>query len=156
LTQVASGREDSLVRRVVTGVAADGEATILFDGEPPVAIEDRLMRVAEIWATDSTPPRMQASVDAASREWRFEPDAGGTIFRVVTFLAGAETGDHATETLDYLVVVEGEIVLIVGGREVTLHAGDVIVQNGARHEWVNRSGSVCVMAGVLLSGRAQV
>jgi uncharacterized cupin superfamily protein len=57
--------------------------------------------------------------------------------------------------LDYLVVVEGEIVLIVGGSEVTLRAGDVIVQHRARHEWVNRSGSVCVMAGVLLSTRAQ-
>jgi len=140
--------------RVVTGWGEDGEPGILFEGGPPVEIDDRLMRMAEIWATDVTPPRVRDRDDVAAREWRFEPAAGGSIFRVVTFLPGATSGLHSTATLDYLVVVDGEIVLVVGEREVTLRRGDVVVQNGTPHNWINRSARPCVMAGVLLSAQA--
>jgi quercetin dioxygenase-like cupin family protein len=140
--------------RVVTGWDDDGAPTILFEGAPPVEIDDRLMRVAEIWATDSTPPPTDGRIDIAARDWRFEPAPNGSIFRVVTFLPGATSGMHSTETIDYLVVVDGEIVLVVGERELTVRAGDVVVQNATPHNWINRSGRPCVMAGILLSTQA--
>jgi quercetin dioxygenase-like cupin family protein len=143
------------VLRIVTGCGTDGAPRVLFEGGAPVEIDDRLTRVAEVWATGSTPPDISQEADAAAREWRFEPDPEGSIFRVVTFLPGATSGLHSTETLDYLVVVSGEIALIVGDREVTLRGGDVVVQNGTPHNWVNRSEQPCVMAGVLLSTRSQ-
>jgi len=141
------------VLRIVTGCGADGSARVLFEGGPPVEVDDRLMRVAEVWATGSTPPDIGDEADAAAREWRFEPAPGGSIFRVVTFLPGATSGLHSTETLDYLAVLLGEIVLIVGDREVTLRGGDVVVQKSTPHNWVNRSDQPCVMVGVLLSTR---
>jgi len=139
------------VTRVVTGWDGTGRPAILFEGEPPVAFEERRMRVEEIWATDSTPPETAGREDIAAREWRFEPAPAGSIFRVVSFLPGSATGMHTTETLDYLVVVSGAIVLVVGEREVVVHAGDVVVQNATPHEWVNRFEEPCVMAGILLS-----
>lgn len=141
--------------RVVTGWSAEDEPVILFEGEPPVEFDDRLMRVQEIWANDSSPADIRGRIDIASREWRFEPSPEGGIFRVVTFLPGASSGLHSTETLDYLVVVSGEIVLTVGGQAVVVRAGDVVVQNGTPHDWTNRSDQPCVMAGVLLSTRAR-
>ena len=76
--------------RVVTGWDSDGQASILFEGDAPVRLDDRLMQVAEIWATDETPPDVSSRVDVADREWRFEPSPGGSIFRMVTFLPGAK------------------------------------------------------------------
>ncbi|HXW82720.1 MAG TPA: cupin domain-containing protein [Acidimicrobiales bacterium] len=147
-------REDGAVLRIVTGCGTDGEAQVLFEGGPPVEVEDRLMHVAELWATDSTPPEINDKADAAAREWRFEPSPGGSIFRVVTFQPGATSGLHSTETLDYLTVLSGEIVLIVGDREIVLRGGDVVVQKCTLHNWVNRSGQPCVMVGVLLAASA--
>jgi quercetin dioxygenase-like cupin family protein len=142
------------MRRVVTGWSASGEPTILFDGPPPVDVDDRLMKAAEIWVTDSTPPDLRSQRDTAVREWTLEPPPGGTIFRMVTFLPGATSGSHTTETLDYLVLISGEISLLVGSDEVELKAGDVIVQNGTQHNWINRSIEPCVMAGILISARS--
>jgi quercetin dioxygenase-like cupin family protein len=143
----------TIMRRIVTGWTEQGEPTILFDDRPPVEIEDRLMRSAEVWLTSSAPPDLRDRRDSTLREWSLEPDPGGSIFRLVTFLPGATSGSHATETLDYLVVLSGEIVLEVGGEEREVAAGDLIVQNGTPHNWINRSEEPCVMAGVLLSAR---
>ena len=65
--------------------------------------------------------------------------------------SGATTGTHATQTLDYLVVIDGSISLLVGNDDVRLESGDVVVLNGARHDWVNRSDAPCVMAAILVS-----
>jgi quercetin dioxygenase-like cupin family protein len=141
------------VVRVVTGWDKDGSPKILFTGKSPTELDDRLMHVVDIWVTDSTPPEIRGTADAAAREWRFEPPPHGSVFRVVTFLPGASSGFHSTETLDYLVIVSGEIVLTVGEEALTLRPGDVVVQNGTPHNWINRAAQPCVIAGVLLSAR---
>jgi quercetin dioxygenase-like cupin family protein len=120
--------------------------------EPLVAeIGELGMTAAEIWKTDSTPPDLHATATAADGRWKLEPPPAGTVFRVVTFSPGATTGEHATQTLDYLVVVSGTISLLVGEDEVMLESGDVVVLNGALHDWINHSDSPCVMAAILVS-----
>jgi len=120
--------------------------------EPPTAEIGGLgMNAAEIWATDSTPPDLHRGAPAGGGEWQLKPPPQGTVFRVVTFAPGATTGAHATQTLDYLVVIAGSICLIVGEAEALLEPGDVVVLNGAPHDWINRSQSLCVMAAILVS-----
>lgn len=60
---------------------------------------------------------------------------------------------HRTETVDYGIVIEGELVLVLDREERVLHPGDVVVQRGTNHAWANRSGRPCRVAFVLLDGR---
>ena len=60
---------------------------------------------------------------------------------------------HRTQTVDYGIVLEGEITMVLDRGETTLKAGDVIIQNGTNHAWANRSGKICRMAFVLIDGR---
>lgn len=60
---------------------------------------------------------------------------------------------HRTETLDYGIVLEGEITMVLDREETTIKAGDIVVQCGTNHAWANRSGSICRMAFVLISGQ---
>ena len=59
---------------------------------------------------------------------------------------------HKTKTVDYGIVLEGEITMILDRGETTIKAGDVIIQNGTNHAWANRSGNICRMAFVLIDG----
>ncbi len=60
---------------------------------------------------------------------------------------------HRTQTVDYGIVLEGEITMILDRGETTIKAGDIIVQNGTNHAWANRSGKICRMAFVLIDGQ---
>ncbi|MBL0741147.1 cupin domain-containing protein [Chryseolinea lacunae] len=60
---------------------------------------------------------------------------------------------HRTQTVDYGIVLEGEITMVLDRGETTIKAGDVIIQNGTNHAWANRSGKICRMAFVLIDGR---
>jgi uncharacterized cupin superfamily protein len=60
---------------------------------------------------------------------------------------------HRTETIDYGIVLEGEIVLVLDRGETTVRAGDIVVQRGTNHAWSNRSGKVCRIAFILVDGR---
>ena len=63
-------------------------------------------------------------------------------------------GAHATDTLDYVTILRGEVTLVVGDTEVVLRPGDSVVQQpGVPHDWQNHSGDTAVMVGVLLSAR---
>ena len=59
---------------------------------------------------------------------------------------------HRTKTVDYGIVIEGEITLVLDRGETTIHAGDIIIQNGTNHAWANRSGKICRMAFILIDG----
>ena len=63
------------------------------------------------------------------------------------------SSEHATDTIDFVIVLSGEITLILGDREITLYPGDSVVQRGTPHDWSNRGSEPCVAAGVLLSAR---
>jgi len=169
------------VRRVVTGLDERGRPCILSDGAPPgifafPAVKD--YAVAEIGAVDRVPAG-PGDVHLEAREWRLEPPVGGVHVRVVTRppenpdtnlesllsevgaaggRAGLEhrdkAGMHTTATIDFLVVISGEVYLTVGDSEVLLRPGDCVVQGGVQHAWHNRGTEPCVMAGVMISAAA--
>jgi hypothetical protein len=151
------------MNRVVTGYDDNGDAAVIRQGEPPVVIHAGRYTTTELWVSEHG-PIAAGDVDASTREWALEPPRGGACFRVVEIAPGpgddgagdgghAEfQGAHATDTLDYVTVLSGEVTLVVGGTEVTLGPGDSVVQQpGVPHDWQNRSSERAVMVGVLLS-----
>ena len=159
------------MNRVVTGFDAAGAPVIVHRGEPPTVIHAGRYVTTELWVTDRTPP-VAADSDTSTRAWELEPPPGGTCFRIVEIAPADEAGDeptdgamldagheefqdaHATQTLDYVTVISGQVVLVVGDEEVTLGPGDSVVQQpGVPHDWQNRTAERAVLAGVLLSAR---
>jgi quercetin dioxygenase-like cupin family protein len=139
------------MRRVVTGFDQDGHPTALFDGDATSVEDFGLTRSVEVWKTHSSPPTTSGEDDPALGEWRLDPPVGGTVFRVATHQPGEEVAIHATETIDYVAVLSGELVLLLGDQEIPLTAGDVVVQRATPHGWANRSTQPCCVAAVLLS-----
>ncbi|TPQ17301.1 cupin domain-containing protein [Streptomyces sporangiiformans] len=157
-----------MVRRVVTGISASGKPVVVSDGEPPRTRQYTHtpgFANSLVWST-AAPAAPSADPTAAIRSW--VPGPGETIALTVTFppasvyadpsfnpaAAGAEQleatpglaelfepdapGMHTTPTVDYGVVLQGEIVLDLDGGEVaTLGPGDIVVQNSTRHAWRN-------------------
>ena len=151
---------------IVTGWDEQGTPAVLFEGEPPTVLDFGPIVTTELWVTDSTPPDTQGREDAATRPWALEPPPGGAAFRIVTFMRESETAppaagepsfleEHVTETVDFVVVLSGELTLILGDREITLYPGDSVVQRGTPHDWSNRGSEPCVVAGVLLSAQSR-
>lgn len=167
------------MNRVVTGYDESGNPAIIRQGEPPTVIHAGRYVTTELWVTDRTPPAVAES-DLSARPWALEPPPGGTCFRIVEIApaggaddgsadagepAGSDDGGldaehqgfqeaHATDTLDYVTVLSGQVTLLVGGTELTLGPGDSVVQQpGVPHDWQNRSAERAVMVGVLLSAR---
>jgi mannose-6-phosphate isomerase-like protein (cupin superfamily) len=170
-----------VTRRVVTGHDASGRAVVLFDGESPhsfVLEKAGGLRLTEIWETRSSPADNSGSRDAADHERRIAPVGGGSVFRIIEYppdsvrlktLApeffhgmGARAADaatrkhpgmHKTDTVDYCVVLSGEIWAVLDEGEVLLRAGDCLVQRGTNHAWSNRSDDLCVIAFVLITAK---
>jgi hypothetical protein len=151
--------------RVVTGYDSTGSPTILWQGEPSTVIHAGRYTTTELWVSGRAPIRA-TDTDAATTGWALEPPPGGACFRIVEIApdgaggdpvpagAGDFQGAHATDTLDYVTILRGEVTLIVGDSEVVLRPGDSVVQQpGVPHDWQNRSGERAVMVGVLLSAR---
>lgn len=172
------------VRRVVTGHNATGNAIILIDDHAPnvTAIKGWPgLGVTEVWVTDEMPVSNDGAKDRSLRPMRHDPTSSGTIFRVVEIPpesadskidAGATFGQlgsthkpsaaesakhptmHKTNSIDSLVVISGSMHMLMEEGEVELHAGDLIVQRGTNHAWVNRSGKPCLLAAVLIDAKS--
>lgn len=168
------------VRRVVTGHTPDGKSTFLIDGPAPNVTEMKSMpglALTDLWETISAPARNDGAADAAGRPVRLEPPSGGTIVRIVEFppdsawrdradarqafdsiQAGhahdTSSGDpmmHKTNTVDYIIVLKGEIYAIMDQGETLLRPGDVLIQRGTNHSWSVRGSEPCIIAAVLVS-----
>jgi mannose-6-phosphate isomerase-like protein (cupin superfamily) len=137
-----------VVRRVVTGHDANGKSVVLSDGPPPQNHPMQGPGVGadfhEIWSDVHAIPEL-TSVEAREpneRSFTIMP-AAGHLLRILDVYpledGGKRTMMHRTRTLDYVVVLEGELVLILDDSEVTLKPGDVVVQRGTDHAWENRS-----------------
>ena len=98
------------------------------------------------------PPEGEAirQMDATGAEKTFGAMGGGAASR---FRAGGHPLTHRTETIDYAIVLEGEMTMVLDASEVVLRTGDVVVQRGTSHAWSNRSGQICRMAFVLIDAR---
>ena len=169
------------IRRVVTAHDAGGQAVVAFDDIRPVAGGEPELGVSTytIWVTDQTPADNSGSEDAGNRKVAIPPPPNGSIFRIVEFkpmtkemenldpeflsrIVGAplpggrpprHPGMHRTRTIDYIAVLSGEIDMLLDDSEVHLKAGDVMVQRGTVHAWVNRGTEVCRLAVVLIDAK---
>jgi quercetin dioxygenase-like cupin family protein len=142
------------VRRVITGHDAGGRAVVKID---EVARHLRSGRpgatACNIWTTEGFPASNDGDADAGLRDVGTTLE-NGTIFRVIEFAPGLAARNHRTDSIDYIVVMSGEIDMELDGSTVHLKAGDVMVQRGTMHNWVNRGTAPCVLAVVLVDARS--
>jgi hypothetical protein len=170
------------VRRVLTGHDAQGRSTFIADGLAPNVKEMSAMpglALTDLWETGAAPASNAGEKDAANRPVHLEPPKNGTILRIVEFppdsaWRGATDGKagfkaigaghaqdrrsadpmmHKTSTVDYIIVLKGEIHAILETGEKLLRAGDVLVQRGTNHSWSVRGAEPCIVAAVLVSAK---
>ena len=135
-----------------------------------------------LWVTDSTPADLANQEDAATKKVGVVAPPGGTIFRVVEFAPEREVkadyetrlrifqgiglapeGDsrgksrhpamHRTKTIDYALILSGEIDMLLDDSEIHLKAGDVVIQRGTNHAWANRGNQPCQVAFVMVDAK---
>jgi quercetin dioxygenase-like cupin family protein len=138
------------VRRVVTGHNTNGRAVVKIDEVSKNIISGRPGATScVLWTTESFPVNNTGDADEALRKVGTTLE-NGTVFRVVEFAPGVAPRNHRTDSIDYAVVVSGEIDMEMDESVVHLKAGDVLVQRGTIHNWVNRGAKPCVIAFVLV------
>ena len=141
------------VRRVVTGHDAKGRAVVKIDEVSKNIVSTRPGQTAcVVWTTESFPANNTGDADEGLRKVGTTLK-NGTVFRVVEFAPGVAPRNHRTDSIDYAVVVSGEIDMEVDDAVVHLKAGDVLVQRGTIHNWVNRGTQACVMAFILIDAK---
>jgi quercetin dioxygenase-like cupin family protein len=141
------------VRRVVTGHDAEGKAIVLIDDTPPARLNTPGTEQTVFWSTRGFPVNNDASEDS-----RADVDGitmpGGSVFRVVEYAPGRPPRNHRTDSIDYAVVMRGEIdIELDDGVSVHLRAGDVLVQRGTIHNWANNGTEPCLIAFMLIDAR---
>jgi mannose-6-phosphate isomerase-like protein (cupin superfamily) len=170
------------VRRVLTGHDAEGRSTFIADGEAPNVKEMPHfpgLALTDLWETKGAPASNAGGADAADRPVRLEPPKNGTLLRIVEFppdhtrprgsdgsegfkaIGAAHAQDrhssdpmmHKTNTVDYIIVLRGEIYAIMETGEKLLRAGDILVQRGTNHSWSVRGNEPCIVAAVLVNAR---
>jgi hypothetical protein len=170
------------IRRVVTGHDKDGRSIFIADGKAPNILEMKSMpgvALTDLWRTKAAPASNSGNSDAAAGKIKLEPPENGTIVRIVEFppdtawrktadakaafasigAGGApdrESGDpmmHATATVDYIIVLKGEIYAIMDKGEKLLRPGDILIQRGTNHSWSVRTDQRCVIAAILVGAK---
>ena len=141
------------LRRVVTGHDGNGRALVKIDEitwNPPSGRPGRSACV--VWTTEGFPVGNTGDEDGATRQVGTTLN-NGTVFRVVEFMPGVSPRVHRTDSIDYAVVMSGEIDMEMDDSVVHLKAGDVLVQRGTIHNWVNHGAASCVIAFVLIDAK---
>ena len=141
------------IRRVVTGHDQNGRAVVTID-ETATNVTSRRAnhQSCVIWSTGEFPADNSGGSDGGQREVA-TTDPHGTVFRLVEFGPGVAPRNHRTESIDYAVVISGEIDMEMDGTTVHLRAGDVRVQRGTIHNWINRGTAPCLIAFVLVAAK---
>ena len=141
----------AIARRVVTGHDQRGKSVVVSDGPPPQhhpmsgpAIGADFI---EMWGAAEQVPTLSAveAREPNERAFTIMPATGHLLRLLEVYPAsagGKRTPMHRTQTIDYVVIIEGELVLILEDSEVVLKSGDVVVQRGTNHAWENRSDRV--------------
>jgi hypothetical protein len=169
------------VRRVVTSNNAAGRSSIVEDSEPPaLTVPERPgYRVSNIWVTNETPASVSAP-DLVAAHKGILPPPRGNLLRIIDYPPEAadpverkrqlaatfrklypdadhhvddkHPGMHRTLTVDYAIILEGEIVAMLDDSETVLRAGDILIQRGTNHAWANRSNQTARICFVLIDG----
>lgn len=166
-----------MTRRIVTGNDTNGKSFAALDGESPGKIDFGFFSSEEIWTDDPSNPDPNLTTDPANQEvHHLSPPHNGSKVRIFTFqpqqvidsipketlrkaeltfktdsvLEDENPYMHTTPTIDYGIVLSGEITLELDDGEIILKAGDIVVQRATRHAWHNRSSSVCTIAFILI------
>ena len=147
------------VRRIVTGHDGDGKAIVASDERiagKSAAARPYISRV-EVWSTDKMPVDNSegAAADAQRagfvKRYNYVGSGQGTVIRITEVAPGAPKFMHRTETVDYAILLQGECDLeLDDGKTVHLTPGDVVVQRGTMHAWVNNGTAPCVFAFILI------
>ena len=141
------------IRRVVTGHDANGRAVVKIDELSKNIVSGRSGQSAcVVWTTESFPVDNTGDADGGERQVGTTLN-NGTVFRVVEFAPGVAPRNHRTDSIDYAVVLSGEIDMDLDDKVVHLKAGDVLVQRGTIHNWINRGTEPCVIAFVLIDAK---
>jgi quercetin dioxygenase-like cupin family protein len=145
------------IRRVVTGHDKNNVAKVIMDG--PATNHKGGASGAQstlMWITEGAPAEMPIGEnveDLGARILGTPPPVNGTRFAVITFPPGNPGRMHRTETIDYVIMMEGELDMDMDDSTVKLKAGDILVQRGTNHSWVNRSDKVARAAFVLVDAK---
>ena len=167
-------------RRIVTGHDAQGKAVVLYDG--PLSAKQRSAGgngMTLLWVTGEFPVDVAGAADRAQTQVGVPPPANGTVFRIVDFAPtppqtspvdhhqilvsmgidpatqgfARHANTHRTKTIDYAIVLDGEIDMLLDDTEIHVTAGDVLVQQGTNHAWVNNGTKPCRIAFILIDGK---
>jgi mannose-6-phosphate isomerase-like protein (cupin superfamily) len=168
------------VRRVVTKLDSSGKAVVMIDERTRLTAPRPPNYAANVWVTGTSLPDFSATDDRGKTKIGLVPPKSGTVFRIVDFapdsqgehptdmnhmmkIVGAEAPKrglpprhpmmHRTRSLDYAIILSGEIDMLLDDSEVHLKAGDVLVQQATNHAWVNRSGKPCRVAFILIDSQ---
>ena len=168
------------VRRVVTKLDASGKAVVMIDEQTRLTAPRPPNYAANIWVTAASPSELSSVSDSGKTKVGFSPPKSGTVFRIVEFApesAGGQPTDmntmmkvvgadapkkglpprhpmmHRTRTLDYVIIMSGEIDMLLDEGEVHFKAGDVLVQQATNHAWVNRGDKPCRVAFILMESQ---
>src|SRR5579871_6881772 len=178
---VCPAAQASDIRRVVTGLDADNKAIVLFDSRLPLQAGPLGLKATNLWVTSSYPLGFSFKDDTASIPVGISPLDNGTKFRVVEFPpldaaaeAKMEPGAlmkavgpvapargrpvthplmHRTRSVDYAVVLSGEIDMMLDDSVVHLKPGDTVVQQATNHAWVNHGTETCRILFVLMDSK---
>ena len=164
-------------RRIVTRLDAAGRAVVMSDSKVPMMATRSPNGVGEVWVTQKTPAELSFTEDLAHTKVGIQPPRNGTVFRVVDFPPTTEAIDklpidtvmkivgadapkkglppkhsmmHRTRSIDYAIVLSGEIEMMLDDETVKLKAGDVIVQQATNHAWINRTKDYARVAFILM------
>lgn len=137
------------MRRVVTANDSEGKSFAKWDSEMQGSSKRPGFSAFDMWATKHLPPEM---TEEDPSTWEIGTSiAGGSVFRLGRYEPGVMARWHRTDSLDYAIVVSGEMWMQLDKQEVHLKAGDVVIQRGTNHNWVNRGKEVCLMLWVIIA-----
>ena len=168
------------MRRIITGHNAEGKSVITIDGPPARSLSENEGGLYELWNTDGNEINTLDYFDRADSEVLLSPPVGGTKFRyfqinptpegvpadlieAATAAAFEKMGAahhrvdttrhpamHKTKTIDYIILLKGDVTLLLDEEEVDLKPFDVVVQRGTNHAWVNNGSETALFIAVLI------
>ena len=168
------------MRRIVTGHNTNGKSIIKIDGPPARSIGEEIGGLYEIWNETGIAVDTLSDVDNADSDILLSPPKGGSKFRYFKIMptpqgvsveilnqmaeeAFSRIGAahhridiarhpamHKTKTIDYIILLEGDVTLVLDEDEVRLKPFDVVVQRGTNHAWINNGKEPATLIAVLI------